>query len=501
MILSTARTYLAPYIENGRCAETASVRTVINEAQRRLYSSGNFLGTVRRWGVTVDSNGEFNAPSDCENVMRIAELATGLDYSSTGTVISADANAFLFDSPSLLRFTMIRPGRYKVLGPYPLAVDVMGKVEYKDAVSETDELIIDDRDALKMMVEGIWRENNNAPELAADLLGKAVAHLQNKTMLSVETSKGALYANQLLTAQLGSYGYCRAKASLAFSGGDRTDDARISMLVDDAEKRLMSRLSLWASYLFKVVGGVFSPPHELESVLRLSLDNCPTHINHPTHEFLEYGIGYREDTYGSHQTTYRGDFALQTDMPSASRLAVYASGSNRGIHVTITGRAEDGTSLNEIVRLDGGGVAFTTKIYADVLSISAPPRDGVLSFIAGDVEVACMQAYETSSKRARYSIPSRPNCSTQIVRVLGRPRWIPKVREEQPMQIQNEQAITMMAAAIQLEQAGKFPESMAMEDRAVKLVNDELLHKNMAHGVRIDRAANGMHLKRANSGR
>jgi len=494
MTLAEARLYLYPYIENGRCSSTDVVRTVINEAQRRLHATGDYIGTIRRWGVTVDANGEFTMPTGAESVIRISELPSGFTHSTTGTEIATGAYAFVFDSPSLLRFTMIRPGRFKIMGPYPLAVDVMGKVLYRDAVAETDRLIIDDKDALKLMCLGLFRENNNAAELANELLGKAVGHINLKTQVAIESVKSALYQNMLTSCAPGTRGYARAKVSLAMSGGERSSDAQVAELLDDAEKRIMSRHQFWHSYLCKAVGGYFAVPHEIEAILRVDIDNCPTHLYHATAEYIETGVGYREHTYDSRpgvSVIYRGDFALQADMPYASQLTVRAGGINKGIKVVIEGKDTNGNIIREIVTLDGSTTATTQNEYADVTSITADQRDGTLSFEVGTSEVAYMQPYETDSKRARYAIPSKDDCTEQILRILGRARWVPKLRDEQRMQVDNVQSLVLMAAAIQLERSGKFQESEVLETKALRLIDDEQKNKNAGHSVRIDRHPTG----------
>jgi hypothetical protein len=499
MILQTARNYLAPYVENGRCTDTNVVRTVINEAQRRLYSMGNFLGLVKRWGVTVDSNGEFSIPVGCDVVMRIAELPLSLPSSINGQVIASDAYAFVFDSASLLRFTMISPTRFRVIGPYPKAVDVMGKVEYSDANSNIDALVVDDKDALKLMVLGLWRENNNAPELANELIGKARAHLEEKTRSAVETAKGAMYQSMLATCAPSTRGYHRAKAALAMSGGERTEDALIADLLDDAESRLIARTQIWESYLCKAVGGYFSVPRELESILFVDINNCPTRINSQSFEFLEAGLGYREAEFtcpGSPQVTYRGEFALQADMPKESKLTIFTEGTFRGIGVTIEGRAKSGNFLTEVVTVNGGAITTTVHTYADVTSITALPRDGAISFLVDDTEVARLDSYEQDTKRARYSIPSSGNCDTKILRVIGRPRWAPKVRDEQRMQITDAQATSLAAAAIQLERVGKLDESEKLEAKALRLLEEGALNRNAGHSFKINHSNTGTSMRR-----
>lgn len=495
MILQQARSYLAPYIENGRCSDTNVVRNHINEAQRRLYNTGNYIGTIRRWGVTVSDNGEFNMPTQCATVVRIAELPDGMQHSTNGIQHSTDAMAFVFDSPSILRFTMISPGRYKIIGTYPPAVDVMGKVVYRDASLEADSLIITDPDALKLMVLGIWRENNNAPELANDLLGKAYAHMQQKTDVAIETAKLGMYQNLLASSQYGTRGYHRAKLALSVSGGDRSDDNRICDLLDDAEKRLMNSLPIWASYLLKGIGDYFSCPIEIEALYQATLENTPVRLNSQSNDFLQMGIGKYEGGTQPLEFTYRGQFPVKADLPAPGTISIQATGNNKGIHVNIEGRSIMGDSIRETIVLDGGTNTTTSHTYAEVTSILTQPRDGVLSFVVGDTEISRLQPYEVESKYARYGIPY-VDCDPVTIRAIGKPRWIPKTRDQQKMQIEDDQSTIMMSAAILLERAGKMEESLLMEQKAIKNFEQTIKNRHLGHATRINRTPSAFSLKK-----
>lgn len=501
LTLLTARQQLGPFVENGRCSDTNVVRDAINEAQRRLYDSGDHLNIVRRWGVTVDSNGEFSMPTRCDTVMRVAELGDGLGHSANGTTITRDAYAFVMDSPSLLQFTMVSPSRFKIIGPYPTAVDVMGRVEYQDAVNDTDLLLIEDIDALKLMIQGIYDMSNNAPELGMNQINAAIEKITMRTRLAVESAKRGAYQNRLMASAPGTRGYVRARVAMELTGGERFEDARITNLIEDAERRIMTEVSIQASYLCKAIGGYFTAPREIESILRVDIDNCPARVNGPTYEFLQYGTGYREGPNCEPQATYRGEFALQADMPEQSQITITAGGANRGIKVIFDGRRGQ-ERVSETVELNGGETTTTVNVFDEILSITAPPRDGTLSFTVGDTEVAFLQPYETDTRRARYSLPHQEgDCEPKILRILGRPRWMQKVRDEQRMQIENDQAIRCMAVAIELERAAKYDEAERMHAKAVKMVNDELLMRNMGHSFKIDRARTGLSLKKTKLGR
>lgn len=505
MILQTARNYLAPYVDNGSDRDLTTVRDTINEAGRRLYISGDYLGLMRRWAVTVAADGTFSMPVGCATLSRVAELPAGMSHSSVGTPITQDASAFVFDSGTILRVNEYQPDKFRVIGPYPQAVDVMGKVEWKDAVSNIDTLIVDDLDALKLMILAIWRENNGNLDISAELEGRSKEHMATKTYTAVENAKRALYQNTLATAQVATRGYTRANVALTISGGDRRDDARIAKLVDDAEKRLMTRLSLWAGHTIPVTGDYIAIPRELESAPRLTIDDAPTNMRGIVTGYVEYRMGAAPV---GNQVIYLGEFALHTDLPAPGKLMISAAGNCRGIQVVIEGLGANREKLTEIKTVDGGSSVETTHTYAEVTSITAPARGGMITVASGEIEVANLQPYDTDSRRARYALPNT-NCSCdtptepgpRTIRVLGRPRWVPKVRDEQRMQIENEQAIGMMVQAILLEQEQKFDESIKMADLAAKMVNDELLHRNIGQGVRIQIDRSALNFNKSNTGR
>jgi hypothetical protein len=69
------------------------------------------------------------------------------------------------------------------------------------------------------------------------------------------------------------------------------------------------------------------------------------------------------------------------------------------------------------------------------------------------------------------------------------------------MQVDNVQALVLMAGAIQLERAGKIQESEAYEAKALVLIEEEMRNKNAGNSVRIDRHPTGVTLKGVNGAR
>ena len=488
--LAQARTLLSPYVENGNCSNQTIVRLKINEAQTRIHSGGDFLGLVKRWGVTVDpTTGEFDVPSNAESIMRFSELAPGLAHSTTGTVITDDAYAFVFDYPSMTKFRQVSPRRFKILGPYPTAVDVMGKVKMVEATLESDVLVVQDISALKLMVMSLYNEETNGPELSKNQSDSCFEYLNKKTSIAVDAARRTSYESILSAAAQGTRGYNRCKLALGLTGGLRQDDHMVCELVDQAESRVMANVQYWEEYLLKCSGGIFSTPPEIESILMADFNNCPTTLRGPHAEFITSGIGYREKVYGATpgiSVIDRGESALHTDLTGPSKLRFYFYGTNAGVVVSIEGISTEGAYISERVSLSGGQLTETVNTYAQVNWISCDPRDGAISVLQDDNEVAYIWPYTQSSTVHRYAVPSNVNCTQNIIRIIGRARHIPKVRDEQRMQIQNDQVITLMGAAITLERSGDLEKSVALEAKSIRLYEQQMLNKNAGRQVQLN---------------
>lgn len=489
--LAQARAALSPYTQNGQCSDNAEVRIKINEAGSRIHAMGDWLGLIKRYGVSVDqATGEFNVPESAESVIRFSELAPGLSHSETGTIITDDAYAFVFDYPSMTKFRQVSPRRFKILGPYPTAVDVMAKVKFSDAVLESDVLVVGDLNALKLMLLALFNEENNGFELAAAQIAKCQEYLTTKTRLAVDAARKTQYESILSAAAYGTRGHARAKLALKLTGGTRQDDHMICELLDEAESRIMSLTQFWESYLLKTNSGILSLPPEIESILMADFNNCPTTLNGPYAEFTHAGIGYREATYGARKNAaviYRGRYALHTDLSEASTLQFLFYGSNSGVEVFIEGISPEGSYVSERVSLTGGQLVSTQNIYAQVDSISSDPRDGAISVLQGLQEVAYIWPYTQSSEVARYAVPSNEQCTESIIRVIGRAKHVPKVRDEQRMQIDNIDALCLMAGAIYLEQSGEHEKANLLEAKAITLFEQSMRNRHAGNKVLINK--------------
>ena len=197
LTLLEAKAALSPFVDNGVCPTDSRVVARINEAQRRLHSLRAWLGVLARYSVTVVNN-QFTLPPATSNITTPAGfgLESAMRVSSTTSAAGFLTNgiqAYLTDTTDVLPLNFVPSSNdfrtYSIEGQAPAQVEVTGKLNFVAAASDTDLLIIDDVDALKLMILAIYREENNQLELAQALENKAVERLTSKTDQALEAAR------------------------------------------------------------------------------------------------------------------------------------------------------------------------------------------------------------------------------------------------------------------------------------------------------------------------
>lgn len=485
LTLAQAKT-MARVVESGMLPTDPRVVDRINEAVARLHAMGDFVGSIERYGVTVDqATGEFETPTGLQNVMRVAELPTGLAHSTVGTLFSRDEYAFVFDTSSPLPMQQAAPNRFKVRGKLPLAVDVMGKRKLVAAVDDSDELAVTDVYAIKLMLLALWREENNLMDLAQGLIGQAVAQLVSKTDTAVAEARRVNFTTMASRLGENTFGFARAHVALAVTEGLRLDDHKFQEVINEAERRIMVQTRMWEPRIFKVYSGLLALPYSYESVLAITIDNVPQTVRANWHEYSSDGTGYREGAYYGPSTIHRGEHPLYRDLTAASQLTITTLANERLVSVTLRGRSLTGAEISETAELNGASSYTTTQIFADVTSIIKDVSEGAVSISDGVSEVAYLEGWQTESRCERYAIASSGECAERIIRAVLRPRWHRKLRDSDVMQVKCLPAITNMAIAVMAERAGDLDRSTAYEERAMRFVESERLSKESGHQRRV----------------
>ena len=478
---------VARVIENGICESDARVPDRINEAVARLHALGDWVGSVARYAIKLDTNHEFTIPSGIQNVMRAAALPTNYASTLAGTLITDDEYAFVLESAPVVTLRQVSPSKFRVLGPViPVAVDVMGKKRLTPAVEDSDFLAVDDIYAIKLMVLALFREEQGSLDIATGLGNQAVAHLKTKTETSIGNARRALFTSLASGVREGTLGFARSKVALALTDGLRVDDHKLIELIGEAERRLLQQGSEWKAYLFRTRSGILSVPREIDSILRVDVDNVPTTVASQWYDYSHNGWGYREEVFSRPTTIYRGEQALHTILPSAGKLTVVTDDSENALSLTIEGISNEGLPVREDMVLNGAEVKVTSESFSAVTSITKDCGYGNVFVIREEIEVALLRADETNSKVAWYAIPSSSNGTNQIVRVLARPRWIPKLRDSDQLQVDNISAITAMCMSILKEREGDLVAAEANETRAMRFYNQQFLNREAHHGRRVE---------------
>ena len=489
LTLAAARPFLANYVENGQCSNASIVTTKINEAAARLWAMGDWVNTIKRWAVTVDSSGRFVTPTGAQDIRRIAVLGDGIDHSATGIMFMEGADALIYEDETVLPVRQVAADTRQVLGNPPTAVDIMAKVKVIYASADTDLLPIDDVYALKLGVLALYYEDSNQLELAATMWKQAGAYLQTKTDTGLVGARRTKFTTILSSGAQNTAGYAVAKFELSVTDGMAVDSHKSLSLINDAEEVLMAATALYEEFLCKSKAGVFSLPPQYESVYRITVNNCPSVLRSNWFEFVQAGVGYREETRKTRRgvsTIKRGPNALHTDLDGPSQLSVFSQGDDKGVKVNIEGYGLNGSYLRETLTVSAGQQVDTSNIFYGVTSITKDVSASDLVVTAGSLEIAYLYAWSQDSRVMRYAIPSSSSCDTQIIRVIARPRFFPKTSYAQRLQVPFPYAVSLMAQAILAQRAGKNDIGDPLKKEAISHIEAGLLNQSIGEANSID---------------
>lgn len=487
LTLAEAKPLLARSIENGLCASDPRLPDRIHEAVARLHALGDWIGSVERYAVKLDGD-RFTLPTRLQNVMRVATCPDGFLSSATsaGALISDTEYALLLESAPVLSVQQVTENVFRVVGPtVPPAVDVMGKVKLTKAIADSDPLAISDVYALKLMLLAIFREEVGEMQAAAALIQQAVGHIKSKTDNSVAEARKVFFTSMASGIREGTLGYARAKLALALTDGLRIDDHKLIELIGEAERRLLHQGREWRSYLFKTRQGILALPREIETLVKVDLDNAPTTLQSHWFEYQTGGWGYREEVYAGANVVHRGEHALHTILPQTGPLTVVSDAPESGLRVVIVGRTEEGIPIEETLEFNGGAIQETQGQFAEVLSLRKDVGVGNIFVSSGNVEVAFLSASETDSRVTWYAIPSDSGGSEKIVRVVARPRWYPKLRDTDALQIASLDALVNMSMSILKEREGDRQAAVDYEARALRFYENLFSYKEGPHARRV----------------
>lgn len=309
--LAEAKAALSPYVDNGVYPTDDRVIARINEAQRRLYAYRSWLGVLAKFSVRVTANAPytFSLPDYTGGGLNsfgdfgLATLMQVTESFVTPGFLTNSEQAFLSAGRNLLK--VARPAgssdyrQYQIISGAntPSVVEVTGKLQFQPATLLTDLLIIQDLDALRLMLLGLWREQNGQLELAQAFEQKALERLTTILDKTLEGARRLNYQSMLATSTEGTMGWTRARLALDLKDGLHTDDSALFHLADRAEEYLLTRGSWYGSinqYQIEIPqSGEFYLPHAVESVLFAQYGSSRVDVFSREYDFHENGPGYR----------------------------------------------------------------------------------------------------------------------------------------------------------------------------------------------------------------
>lgn len=309
--LAEAKAALSTYVDNGVYPSDDRVVARINEAQRRLYAVRSWLGVMAKYSVPVTTTppftftlpdytgGPLNNFSDfgLSTVIRVASTSVAPGF------LNNTEQAFLSDNTSLVKINRVSGSsnyrQYEVSGinPIPSFVEVTGKLQFQPATLASDLLIIQDLDALRLMLLGLWREQNGQLDLAQTYEAKAVERLAVVLDKTLEGARRVMYQSKVSGSQQGTMGYTRARIALDLKDGLHTDDAVLFHVIDRAEEHLMTK-GKWYGTIKQLTVSVSASgeiylPTEVDSVLFATFDSTRINLFAREYDFHENGPGYR----------------------------------------------------------------------------------------------------------------------------------------------------------------------------------------------------------------
>jgi len=191
--------------------------------------------------------------------------------------------------------------RYSYPGLQPNAVvRVTGAKRFLPITSDDDYLIVQNIEALKLMILSIERYENNSPtdgntyrQMSLELLSNEVKkHIQDPRNLM---RRKARYEDDVASYARGTFGWTRARIALEVPGAMLLGKSEVGRILGDAEMRLMERIPMARGcvkeYSANVTSGHILFPADVDSIIGVVMCGVPLDIRSITFKYLENGPG------------------------------------------------------------------------------------------------------------------------------------------------------------------------------------------------------------------
>ena len=276
-------------------------------------------------------------------------------------------------------------------------------------------------------------------------------------------------------------------------------DARVIDYINEAQERLIYKgkwKGTYARYIITSSNGCITWPRQLETIESVAVNEAPAVVRNEWFEFLESGIGLLDSDNSDVKTLVdRGEAATFGDISGTDKkLRLYTTVTlDADLKVLLLGYDEDGEwirSLDAVTNTyhDGEYVTLTTTFvdtlnnFTIVTGVQKPVTEGnVKMYEKTDVtDVLRMIAnYEPDETRPIYRrslISGIKDDGLDVIQVIGKMRFVPASKDTDWLHISNEPAIKEMVMSIRKAENNLPQEAKIYEERAVSLLQEQLLH-------------------------
>lgn len=323
---------LCTVVDNGVCADDPRVMVRLNEATKMILDTMIPVGGMAICNIT-SIFGILVLPPSMENIIEAHPLSdntqaynnkdvTNVWYEivNNSTYIEPE-NAF--DNPLTDlglngnpqdKNDVRRAYYYPGLSPGDAVVQVTGAKRYLPITSDEDFLIVQNIEALKLLILSIERNENNDPASAQAYKQQGFEILQNEVKKHIIDPRNyafrkSQYLEDIENYDINTFAWVRAQIALDLPEALRVGKRDLSWTINQAERRIMER-GTWKDTVVnitaQVLGGLVYMPQNVEAVLAINMNGAPIPIRSRFFPHLDNGPG--EFTQCSNMLIDQGDF-------------------------------------------------------------------------------------------------------------------------------------------------------------------------------------------------
>lgn len=312
-----AAAILAGVVDNGVCADDPRVMQRTNEATKIILDYMIPVGGMASYNVAAIDTVLY-LPPQLENVIEAYPIEPNTQVYQQSDIAQGwyeivNGSTFLDpnqhhdnplvdyglwpdkDDPSLLRRVMAYPG----LQPTNAIINVTGAKRFVPIKEENDYLIVQNLEALKLVILSMERNENAAPDEAPKYRQQAFELLQAEIKKHILDPRNymrrkASYQADLLRYPDNTVGNTRAQIALDVDQALLTGKEDLLWHILQAERRIMQRgffKDTIQTITAEVVGGIVYFPINVAAVMAIDLSGRPIPIRSQFFQHLENGPG------------------------------------------------------------------------------------------------------------------------------------------------------------------------------------------------------------------